>query len=63
MRSLPLHIAFPLTQGLAVLGVQLVASVAVFREAFTPAEAAGSALVAAGIALVGVAARPREASC
>ncbi len=63
MRRLPLHIAFPLTQGFAVLGVQIVASVAIFRETFTAAEAAGSALVAAGIILVGVAARPRSAVC
>ncbi len=63
MRRMPLHIAFPLTQGVAVLGVQLVASVVVFREAFTPKEAVGSALVAAGIIFVGISARPRSASC
>ncbi len=63
MRTLPLHVAFPLTQGVAVLGVQLVASLAVFREAFTAAEAAGSALIGAGIVLVGVAARQRSPAC
>jgi multidrug transporter EmrE-like cation transporter len=59
MRTLPLHVAFPLTQGFAVLGVQLLASLLIFREAFTPREAAGSILVAAGILLVGAAA-PRR---
>ncbi len=57
MRTLPLHIAFPLTQGFAVLGVQLIASLLLFRESFTVTEAAGSALVAAGIILVAAAPR------
>jgi multidrug transporter EmrE-like cation transporter len=56
LRTLPLHIAFPLTRGLVVLGVQLAASVIVFHEVFRPTEAAGVGLVAAGIILVGMSA-------
>ena len=54
MRTLPLHIAFPLTRGFAVLGVQLAASLLVFREVFRPTEAAGAVVVTVGIVLVGM---------
>jgi multidrug transporter EmrE-like cation transporter len=53
MRRMPLHVAFPLSRGAGVLGVQLVGSVMVFRETFTLREAVGAAVVAAGILLVG----------
>jgi multidrug transporter EmrE-like cation transporter len=56
LRSLPLHVAFPLSRGLVVLGVQLLASLVFFRETFTLREAGAVALVTAGIILVGVAA-------
>jgi multidrug transporter EmrE-like cation transporter len=59
LRTLPLHIAFPLSRGLVVLGVQLAASVLVFREVLRPTEAAGAALVTAGIIIVGLGA-PRQ---
>lgn len=59
LRTFPLHVAFPLSRGMAVLGVQLVASLLVFHEVFRPVEAAGIVLVAAGVILVGVSARPR----
>ncbi len=61
LRTLPLHVAFPLSRGLVVLGVQLLASVVFFRERFTLREAGGVALVTAGIILVGIAA-PRAAA-
>lgn len=61
LRTLPLHVAFPLSRGLVVLGVQLVASLLFFHEAFKPTEAAGAVLVAAGVILVGVSA-PRQES-
>ena len=57
LRSMPLYLAFPLSRGVGVLGVQIAASMLVFHEAFTPTEAAGAAAVAAGIILVGMGAR------
>ena len=54
MRTLPLHIAFPLTRGHVVLGVQLAAALLVFHEVFRLTEAAGAGLVTAGIILVGL---------
>ena len=63
LRTLPLHVAFPLSRGLVVLGVQLLASVVFFRETFTLREAAAVVLVTAGIILVGVSApRAKEPS-
>ena len=59
LRTLPLHVAFPLSRGLVVLGVQLLASVVFFRERFSPKETAAVVLVAAGIILVGRSA-PKE---
>jgi multidrug transporter EmrE-like cation transporter len=56
LRTLPLHIAFPLSRGTAVLGVQVIASLAVFHEVFRLTEAAGMALVAVGVILVGASA-------
>jgi multidrug transporter EmrE-like cation transporter len=60
LRTLPLHIAFPLSRGLVVLGVQLAASLLVFHEVFRPTEAVGAGLVAAGIIVVGRGAARRE---
>jgi len=60
LRTMPLHVAFPLSRGLVVLGVQLVATVLVFHEAFRPTEAVGAGLVAAGIIVVGRGAARRE---
>lgn len=53
LRRMPLHVAFPLSRGAAVLGVQLAAAVFFFHERFSLTEAAGAAVVAAGIILVG----------
>ncbi len=52
LRHVPLYVAFPLTQGLAVLGVQLVAARLVFQEAISPLNWLGTALIVAGIILV-----------
>jgi multidrug transporter EmrE-like cation transporter len=57
MRTLPLHVAFPLTRGLVVLGIQLVAALLVFHEAFRLTEGAGAVLVTAGIVCVGASAK------
>ena len=61
LRTLPLHVAFPLSRGLVVLGVQLVAALLVFHETFRLTEAAGAVLVTAGILLVGAGARGSKA--
>lgn len=53
LRTLPLHVAFPLSRGAAVIGVQLVASLLVFHEVFKLTEIAGTVVVAAGVILVG----------
>jgi multidrug transporter EmrE-like cation transporter len=53
LRTLPLHVAFPLSRGLVVLGVQVVGALVVFHEAVTLREAGGVLLVTAGIILVG----------
>jgi multidrug transporter EmrE-like cation transporter len=57
LRTLPLHVAFPLSRGVVVLGVQLVAALLIFHETFRLTEAAGAVLVTAGILLVGAGAR------
>ncbi len=54
LRTLPLHVAFPLSRGFAILGVQVGASILVFHETFRLTEAAGAVLVAAGIIFVGM---------
>jgi len=56
LRTLPLHVAFPLSRGLVVLGVQLAAALVVFHESFRFTEAAGAVLVTAGIIVVGASA-------
>ncbi len=53
LKGLPLHVAFPLSRGLVVLGIQLFAALLVFHEVFRPTEAVGAGLVAAGIIVVG----------
>ena len=57
LRTLPLHVAFPLSRGLVVMGVQLVGALLVFHETFRVTEAVGAILVTAGILLVGAGAR------
>ena len=60
LQTLPLHIAFPITRGLVVLGIQLAASLLFFHEVVRPREAVATVLVAAGIILVGLSAPRRE---
>jgi multidrug transporter EmrE-like cation transporter len=62
LRTMPLHVAFPISRGLVVLGVQLFAALVIFREAFSLREAAAVALVSLGILLVGAAARREHPS-
>ncbi len=54
LKKLPLHLAFPITQGLVALGVLLVGSYCIFRESFARNEIIGCLLVLAGIILLGL---------
>lgn len=53
LRYLPLHLIFPITSGLAVLGVQVFAARLYFHETITPAQWVGSLLIMGGIFLIG----------
>lgn len=53
LRYLPLHVAYPLTAGLAVIGVQIVAARWLFQETISTGEWAGAILVVLGIVLIG----------
>lgn len=57
LRGMPLHVAFPVTRGVGILGVQLAASLLVFHEKLRPTEIAGAVLVTAGIILAGLGTR------
>lgn len=52
LRFIPLSVAYPLTTGLAVIGVQVAAARWLFREAITPAQWLGTLLIALGVVLV-----------
>lgn len=53
LRYLPLHVAFPLIQGLAIIGIQVVAASWLFHESITPAHWLGTTLIIAGIVILG----------
>jgi len=53
LRYIPLRVAFPVTTGLTVVGVQVVAAWWLFREPVTPAQWVGTLLIGAGILLIG----------
>lgn len=52
LRFIPLSIAYPLTVGLAIVGVQVAAARWLFRETITPVQWLGTLLIALGIVLV-----------
>ena len=52
LRHVPLAIAFPVTTGISILGVQLVAARWLFNESITPVQWAGAALLVLGVFLV-----------
>ena len=54
MRTLPLHIAFPLTRGFVVLGVQLVGGMIVLKEKISPLAWVGTGLILSGIVLFSI---------
>jgi len=49
LKYMPLHIAFPLTTGLSVIGVSLIGSGLIFHEEVTPSHWLGTLLVTLGI--------------
>lgn len=51
LRGMSLHAAYPLTEGLTALGVQLVGGVLLFRERIPPIAWAGTGLILSGIVL------------
>jgi multidrug transporter EmrE-like cation transporter len=52
LRLIPLHIAYPVTMGLAVVGVQIVAARLLFRETIGVIQWVGTGLVTAGVVLI-----------
>jgi multidrug transporter EmrE-like cation transporter len=54
LTKLPLHVGFPLTQGLVALGVLLIGSLCIFRESFNRNQVVGCVLVFAGVILLGL---------
>jgi multidrug transporter EmrE-like cation transporter len=52
LRHMPLNIAFPLTTGLAVLGVQVVASIWLFHEPISQRQWIGTLAIVMGIWLI-----------
>ncbi len=53
LKSIPLSIAFPLTQGLAVIGVQVIAASLIFHEPISFIKWIGTLLIIGGIILIG----------
>ncbi|MGC8827965.1 MAG: EamA family transporter, partial [Anaerolineae bacterium] len=53
LRYLPLHVAFPLIQGLAIIGIQVAAASWLFHEVISPAHWLGTGLIIAGILILG----------
>lgn len=52
LRYLPLHVAYPVTAGLAVIGVQVAAAHWLFGEVISPGQWLGTLLLVVGIVLV-----------
>lgn len=53
LRYIPLHTAFTVTTGLAVIGVQIAAAAWMFREPISRADWIGAILIVLGIAFIG----------
>jgi multidrug transporter EmrE-like cation transporter len=51
MRGMSLHVAYPLTEGLTAIGVQLVGGMIVLKEKIPPIAWVGTGLILCGIAL------------
>ncbi len=53
LRYIPLAVAYPVTVGLAVIGVQVVGALILFRETISLMQWAGTLLIVIGILLIG----------
>jgi len=53
LRFVPLAVAFPVTTGLAVIGVQVAAAAWIFHETVSPMQWLGTGIIIVGILLVG----------
>ncbi|OGO48572.1 MAG: hypothetical protein A2Z30_01170 [Chloroflexi bacterium RBG_16_64_43] len=53
LRYHPLHIVFPVTTGLAVVGVQVLAAARLFHEPIGPRQWLGTLLIVLGILFIG----------
>ena len=51
LRGMSLHVAYPLTEGLTAVGVQIVGGMIIFRERIPPLAWAGTGLILSGIVL------------
>jgi multidrug transporter EmrE-like cation transporter len=51
LHGMSLHVAYPLTEGLSAVGVQIVGSMILFRERIPPLAWAGTGLILSGIVL------------
>jgi multidrug transporter EmrE-like cation transporter len=51
LRGMSLHVAYPLTEGLSAVSVQVVGAAILFREHVTPLAWAGTGLILSGIVL------------
>jgi multidrug transporter EmrE-like cation transporter len=54
MRTMSLHVAYPLTEGLTAIGVQLVGGLIFFHEKIPPLAWAGTGLILCGIVLFSI---------
>jgi multidrug transporter EmrE-like cation transporter len=52
LKYLPLHVAQPMVQGLAILGVQILAARLFFHETISPTQWIGMLVIIAGIVLI-----------
>jgi multidrug transporter EmrE-like cation transporter len=52
LRTVPLNVAFPITTGLAVIGVQVFSARMLFHESISPAQWLGTLFIVVGIALI-----------
>jgi len=51
LRGMSLHVAYPLTEGLSAVGVQIVGGILVYRERIPPLAWVGTGLILSGIVL------------
>ncbi len=52
LKYLPLHVAQPMVQGLAIIGVQVITARLLFHEAIAPMHWVGTLLIVVGIILI-----------